>query len=129
VRINFNYFISEAVFDYIVEAVRLVARDGWRMLGEYRFDVERGVWVHRRGTVEPPLRLSQISYGADGAMEYPRHDDTAPETALATYLQEGAALLAATSPPDLSVLPDSVSDDFEHLRWFDLPKVCLDRSA
>ena len=32
VRVNFNYFISEAVFDYIVEAVRLVAREGWRLL-------------------------------------------------------------------------------------------------
>ena len=129
VRINFNYFISEAVFDYIVEAVRLVARDGWRMLGEYRFDVARGIWVHRRGTVEPPLRLGQISYGSDGAMEYPRHDDTAPELALSKYLEEGAGLLAATAPPDLSVLPEPVSDDFEHLRWFDLPKVCLDRTA
>ncbi|HEU4515497.1 MAG TPA: aminotransferase class V-fold PLP-dependent enzyme [Nocardioidaceae bacterium] len=129
VRINFNYFISEAVFDYIVEAVRLVARDGWRMLGEYRFDVARGIWVHRRGTVEPPLRLDQISYGADGAMKYPRHHHTAPESALSTYLEEGAALLAATAPPDLSAVPEAVSDDFEHLRWFDLPRVCLDRTA
>ena len=32
VRVNFNYFISEAVFDYLVEAVQLVARDGWRLL-------------------------------------------------------------------------------------------------
>ena len=30
VRVNFNYFISEAVFDYILEAVELVATDGWR---------------------------------------------------------------------------------------------------
>ncbi|XVX19767.1 aminotransferase class V-fold PLP-dependent enzyme [Actinomycetota bacterium] len=45
VRINFNYFISPTVADYIVEAVRLVARDGWRLLGDYRFDVDRGLWV------------------------------------------------------------------------------------
>jgi selenocysteine lyase/cysteine desulfurase len=32
VRVNFNYFISEAVFSYITEAVALVARDGWRLL-------------------------------------------------------------------------------------------------
>src|SRR4051794_7729832 len=38
VRINFNYFISESVFHYLVEAVRLVARDGWRLLGDYRFE-------------------------------------------------------------------------------------------
>ena len=31
VRVNFNYFISEPVFQYIVDAVRLVARDGWRL--------------------------------------------------------------------------------------------------
>ncbi len=129
VRINFNYFISETVFDYIVEAVRLVARDGWRMLGEYRFDVARGIWVHRRGPVEPPLRLGQISYSPDGEMCYPRHDDRAPESELATYLEEGAALLARTVPADLFALPQSLSDDFEHLRWFDLPDVCVDESA
>jgi selenocysteine lyase/cysteine desulfurase len=82
VRVNFNYFISEAVFDYIVEAVRLVARDGWRMLGQYRFDVARGIWVHRDGPVEPPLRLGQITYGPDGAISYPRHGQTTDESAL-----------------------------------------------
>jgi hypothetical protein len=129
VRINFNYFISEAVFDYIVEAVRLVARDGWRLLGDYRFDVARGVWVHRRGPVEPPLRLHQISYSADGEMVFPHHVDTAPESALVGYLRTGSDLLAATVPPDLSAPPETVSDDFEHLRWFDLPKVCLETTA
>lgn len=128
VRVNFNYFISEAVFDYIVEAVRLVARDGWRLLGEYRFDVARGIWVHREGTVEPPLRLDQVRYGADGAMEYPRHDDTAPESALTDHLEQGAKILAAATPPDLSAGPDHLSADFEHLRWFDLPRSCLDAS-
>src|SRR5512144_1718977 len=38
VRVNFNYFISEAVFDYIVAAVGLVAREGWRLLPWYRFE-------------------------------------------------------------------------------------------
>ena len=32
VRVNFNYFISEAVFDFILGAVELVASDGWRLL-------------------------------------------------------------------------------------------------
>ncbi|MDT4974346.1 MAG: hypothetical protein QOG98_104, partial [Pseudonocardiales bacterium] len=32
VRVNFNYFISEPVFAYLIEAVRMVARDGWRLL-------------------------------------------------------------------------------------------------
>ena len=124
-RVNFNYFISEPVFEYILEAVSLVARDGWRMLGEYRFDPARGLWVHRHGSVEPPLRLGQVSYRPDGTMHYPRHQHTAPESALAGYLQEGAALLAATIPPHDDGAAGLVSADFEHLRWFDLPRVCL----
>ena len=38
VRVNFNYFISEAVFRFILDAVDLVATDGWRLLPEYAFD-------------------------------------------------------------------------------------------
>ncbi|HET8604777.1 MAG TPA: aminotransferase class V-fold PLP-dependent enzyme [Marmoricola sp.] len=131
VRVNFNYFVSEAVVDYVIEAVRLVARDGWRMLGHYRFDVARGLWTHRDGRVEPPLRLDQITYDDEGRMRYPHHDDTAPEGILRRHLEEGAELLRAATPAD----PDDagregararVSADFEHLRWFDLPEVCIE---
>ncbi len=125
VRVNFNYFLSEPVFDYVVEAVALVAKDGWRMLGEYRFDVERGIWTHRAGRVEPPLRLTQVTYDEQGRMRYPRHDDTAPESALRGYLEAGAAVLRAATPPDEEGAAGLVSDDFEHLRWFDLPRESL----
>jgi len=121
VRINFNYFVSQAVFDYVVEAVRLVARDGWRLLGEYRFDQATGIWVHRDGLVEPPLRLNQISYEPDGEMTYPKHGSRAPESALVGYLAEGAELLRAAVPAEPGELVDQVSTDFEHLRWFELP--------
>ena len=62
VRVNFNYFVSDAVADYLVEAVRLVARDGWRLLGDYRFDTVTGLWRHRDGVVTPPLSLHDVSY-------------------------------------------------------------------
>jgi selenocysteine lyase/cysteine desulfurase len=124
VRVNFNYFVSETALDYVVEAVRIVARDGWRLLGEYRFDLASGRWRHHRGPVEPPLRLSQISY-AGGRMTYPRHDDRAPESALAGYLDEARAILAAAPPPPPGDPSALVSEDFEHLRWFELPAVCL----
>ena len=128
VRINFNYFLSEAVFDYLVRAVALVAREGWRLLDDYRFDPVTGRWRHHHGPVEPPLRLSQLSYDDDGVLRYPEHDDRAPESALADYLAAGEALLAtrAPSPPWEAQLGDAtVSAEFEHLRWFDLPGICL----
>ncbi|MEO7260123.1 MAG: aminotransferase class V-fold PLP-dependent enzyme [Jatrophihabitantaceae bacterium] len=132
VRVNFNYFISEPVFDYIVEAVRLVARHGWRMLGDYRFDPVTGRWHHRRGPVEPPMRLRQISYDDQGQMSYPQQHDRAAESELSRYLAEAAALFAAAETADsAAAVPAAqpvarfVSADFESLRWFELPAGCL----
>jgi selenocysteine lyase/cysteine desulfurase len=128
VRINFNYFISEPVFRYLVEAVRMIAQDGGRLLRDYRFDPASGLWRHRRGPVEPPLRLRQIRYTTDGEMRYPRHDDRAPESDLENYLLQARTIMAgspaSTDGADGRNQP-AVSQDFEHLRWFDLPASCL----
>jgi hypothetical protein len=120
VRINFNYFVSDAVADYLIEAVRLVARDGWRLLGDYTFDTVTGRWQHREGPVAPPLSLHDISYSG-GTPSMPHNDSTGGVELLAEHLQEGAAILGAAPEPDLSSHPGHVSADFEHLRWFDLP--------
>ena len=48
VRVNFNYFISEAVFAFILDAVELVASDGWRLLPHYRFEPATGPVAPRR---------------------------------------------------------------------------------
>jgi selenocysteine lyase/cysteine desulfurase len=127
VRVNFNYFISEPVFTYIVDAVALVAREGWRLLTDYLFDPATGLWRHRRGLVEPPLRLSQVNYEADGGMGYPHHDDRADESELASYLTQAVSLFAARADEGTSEDEPSgaLSEDFEHLRWFDLPVQCL----
>ena len=125
VRVNFNYFISEAVFSYIVEAVRIVARDGWRLLGDYRFDPATGLWRHRRGPAEPPLRLRQVGYDAHGDLSYPHHQDRAPESELTGYVEEAKAVLAAARPASGEPIDHLVSADFEQLRWFDLPPACL----
>lgn len=124
VRVNFNYFVDEEVFSYVVEAVRLVAREGWRLLGDYRFDPATGLWHHRTGPVEPPLRLTDVSYAADGSMTYPRHTQTAPVSVLEEHLDEGRAIMAAASPPDWSDAAH-LGADFDDLRWFALPACSL----
>ncbi len=124
VRINFNYFISPAVLDYLIEAPRLIARHGWKLLGDYTFEVSSGLWRHRDGPAEPPLRLNQLAYGADGTLSYPRHEERAPESELRRYLDEAEALFAAATPAAAEE-PAGMSADFEHLRWFDLPARCL----
>ena len=78
VRVNFNYFVEEAVFTYVVEAVRLVAREGWRLLGDYRFDPLTGLWHHRTGAVEPPMRLAHVTYADDGTHDVAGARDDGP---------------------------------------------------
>jgi hypothetical protein len=127
VRVNFNYFISETVFDYILNAVHLVADHGWKLLPDYSFDPHTGIWHHRRGPAEPPLRLHDVHFGEDGTVRYPTSHDRAPESALVEYLDEGRRLLARVPPAaGGSAIPTaSVSADFEALRWFELPPQCL----
>ena len=125
VRVNFNYFLDDEVVDYIIGAVRLVASDGWRLLGDYRFDPHTGLWRHRQGPIEPPLRLADVTYGADGRMTYPEQTTTAPSAALAGYLDLAREIFATAEPPELADVA-LMSDDFDTLRWFELPSVCVD---
>jgi selenocysteine lyase/cysteine desulfurase len=121
VRVNFNYFVDERVVDYVIEAVRMVAHDGWRLLGDYGFEPTTGLWRHRAGPVEPPMRLRDVSYDETGAMTYPHHDATADVTELAAYLVEARRILDAAEPPDCSH-QDHLTEDFDALRWFELPE-------
>ena len=131
VRVSFNYFISEATFQYIVDAVDLVAQHGWLLLPEYRFDPATGLWRHRGGLVEPPLRLSQLRYDADGRLRWPSRHERAGESALADHLAEARELFARLAQrPEVPAQPTGVttarvSAGFEELRWFELPEVCL----
>lgn len=130
VRVSFNYFISDTVFEYIVDAVSLIADHGYKLVPQYRFDPDSGLWRHERGLVEPPLRLAQLAYDDQGRLGYPRHDDRAPESALAGYLVEAQELLSSLPDPyadgePAHVADERLSDDFEHLRWFDLPPASL----
>ncbi len=120
VRVNFNYFISEPVFEFILGAVELVANDGWRLLPHYRFEPASGLWLHAAGTAEPPMSLTDVGY-VDGRMTFPLHHRTEPESALSGYLEAGRAILA--DPPLPTVAPGhaEVDADFETLRWFPLP--------
>ena len=127
-RVSFNYFISEPVFRYLVDAVDLVASEGWKMLPEYRFDPASGLWRHRNGPIEPPLRLSKLSYDpATGDLLRPFADRvSAPESALSEYLADARARLAALTAWSADDTPAALlSTDFEHLRWFDLPLASL----
>jgi len=115
-RVNFNYFISEEEFDFIVKAVDLVATYGWKLLPRYTFNARTGVWTHREARLHQ-ASLSDISY--DGAsMTYRRVEEPDVSDPLADYLSKALEIFGGPLPPTEPVtLPPSV----EALRWFPLP--------
>ncbi len=123
VRVNFNYFISEESFRYIVEAVKLIAQDGWRLVSEYRFCALTGLWRHRDGRPDPALRLTDLSYRR-GLLEYRTRQSTEPEWALDGYLQDARAIFAAAAERAAraqAAVDPPMTVAFEQLRWFPLP--------
>jgi len=122
VRINFNYFISEETFEFILEAVHLIAQDGWKLLTLYEFEPETGLWRHRdRSRVAAGLGLDDVSY-ASGAMQYRSMHRTAPAGAVGAYLEEARRIVADA---EREHFPEgatrSLEPRLEQLRWFALP--------
>ena len=99
VRVNFNYFLSESVFQFVLRAVHMVAKEGYKLLPLYSFDRATGKWRHRQGRPEPPLRLTDVSYQG-GKMEYRSRHATEPEWALDGYLTEAQKLFDGAADRD-----------------------------
>jgi selenocysteine lyase/cysteine desulfurase len=120
VRVNFNYFLDELTFSFILQAVRFVAEHGWRFLTDYHFEPGTGQWRHLRGAAHPRARLHDISYRG-GRMSWPARHATEPPWRVEHYLREARAILDdLLENPDVAVDPPRTSD-FESLRWFPLP--------
>jgi selenocysteine lyase/cysteine desulfurase len=118
-RVGFNWFVSETVFEYVVEAVHLVARLGWRLLPDYRFEPATGMWTHRRGT-PPPRRLSEVRY-EDGRLRFAAQPASLPEDALPAQLERARRILEAGATDAAPVEEIVLDAECERLRWFPLP--------
>jgi selenocysteine lyase/cysteine desulfurase len=118
VRVNFTYFLDDETVDYLVDAVRLIADHGHRLLPAYDFDPVSGLWTHRGGIATPPMSLLGISYD-DGTMVYEPRPHARDAHPLRHWLDEGRRIMEeAVGVP--GPVPE-VSEDFQSLRWFPLP--------
>jgi selenocysteine lyase/cysteine desulfurase len=115
VRVNFNYFIAEEEFAYLIEAVHLVADQGWRLLPLYTYEPDTALWRHRDGLPRPPTSLTDLDFSG-GGLEPPM---TAPIGELGEYLSEAKRILAE-EPESGGASPDLGSAG-ERLRWFPNP--------
>lgn len=122
VRVNFNYFLSETVVDFVLKAVTFVATEGWKLLPHYEFRPDTGQWHHRKGHPDPAMRLTSLSYRS-GSLEYPSRSATEPEWALLDYLEDARQIVqeAETTLPGTHAPTPPLGAAFEALRWFPLP--------
>jgi hypothetical protein len=114
VRLSFNYFISEAAFEYVLQAVHLIADEGWKLLPLYRFDPVTGLWHHATAEHPAPVSLSD-------PFDAPRLEVTRePDSALARNLDAARRIIRAVeaAPPDA---PPCAALPPECRRWFPLP--------
>ena len=128
VRVNFNYFLSEPVFQFLLDAVNFIAKHGWKLLPHYRFDLATGQWVHRRGRPTEAMRLTDLSYRS-GKLEFRSRHSTEPEWVLAGYLSDAERIVEAAvtefqSAPALIDEP-ALDPSIDRLRWFPLPAEVL----
>jgi selenocysteine lyase/cysteine desulfurase len=122
VRINFNYFITDTVRDYLIDAVELVADEGHRLLPDYRFAPHTGLW-HHHAMPSVPTGLPDLRR-AITAPPAPTTSSVAGEEVLAGQLDTAQRLLA-THPDHVTDGPTGLDERFEALRWFVLPAPCL----
>lgn len=122
VRINFNYFITDTVRDYLIDAVELVADEGHRLLPDYRFDPHTGLW-HHHAMAPVPAGLPDLRRTVT-ALPAPPSRAVADEQVLADQLDMARRVLAAQLD-HVADGPTGLDERFEALRWFVLPAACL----
>lgn len=120
-RVNFNYFIGDDEFQYILSAVHLVATYGWALMPQYEFEPRPGLWRHRNGKTRTPGSLRALTVGAEGASWQSRRHRL-PDSVLDEHLAEGRRVLleATCSAPAPLAFPD-LPEEYEAMRWFPLP--------
>jgi len=119
VRVNFNYFISQHVLAYIINAVNWIADNGWLFLKDYTFDARTAQWQHIDGQTAAPQSLMDISYEA-GQMEYASQRSALPQESMDTAFEYADALAAELRVRENPVPAEQemLNAQQENLRWF-----------
>lgn len=116
IRLNFNYFLDESTFDYLLSAIELVAEHGWKMLQHYVFNATHAVWQYRGYKAPAPLTLDTLwqNHGESTSLLSGAIDYAACLTSAKTVLTQ---LALPTAASDASFSP-ALSSQSAALRWF-----------
>lgn len=100
-RLNFNYFISEAEFEFLLSAIEFVAEHGAKFVPLYDLDWHTGAWRHPSDRSHPSL------FQPIGFRDPP--SSNTDETPFAAYLEQARALALSLPEPHERPIPPEVS--------------------
>lgn len=113
-RLNFNYFIDQNTFEYLLRAIELIAQYGYKFLPYYCFDKDDGVWRYQNQSPDLPVKLDDICYGSETTPVSINKRPLAEITAQAEHLLSNNIVAKRYS---LDLNPEAGA-----LRWFVLPQ-------
>lgn len=126
VRINLPFFMDDDKLEYVLDAIKLVAEHGWKLLPLYMFNPETGEWRQKNFQVFKDRKwLGHITY-TSGEMKYkvppPVVKGPLPDSDQ-DCLQKARILFNQTEKtrhqlPDHTQMFDDLSQQY---RWFMLP--------
>nr|WP_010133227.1 aminotransferase class V-fold PLP-dependent enzyme [Microbulbifer agarilyticus] len=116
VRLNFNYFIDEETYEYLLRAVELVAEHGWRLLPYYYFDTTNGTWRYQKRALSPEVSLNTLDFSQPAAAASADFG-----TSFAGLLEQAEQELLRPNREGETYRLE-LSDTAEALRWFVLPQ-------
>ena len=122
-RISLHYAMDDIEVNYILDAIEFVARDGYRFMPLYDFDMHTGAWLHKADCV------SLEGFSLDAALECRGYQSRAlsegeRKTLYGAFLGEAQRLadhLAAEQAPE----EHRLDEELEELKFFSVPEVSV----
>lgn len=128
-RISFPFFMNDSEVGYILEALKMVATEAWKLLPQYQVDKKTGEWRHHSNSLAKERKwLQSIRYN-DGKMlfndrrisspgAFPQNFADCLQTARNLFNRSRKMAQKSTVGEGLFL---NLSDSSEKLRWYMLP--------
>ncbi|XP_063703665.1 uncharacterized protein LOC134833313 isoform X2 [Culicoides brevitarsis] len=129
-RITLPFFMSDAEVGFILEALKMVATEGWKLLPQYEIDVKSKEWRHHSNSLAKERKfLGAIRYidgkmlfsdrRISGAGSYPQSYSDVLQTARNLFNRSRKMAIRATPSDNLNLKLQKETE--ERLRWYMLP--------
>ena len=117
-RIGVHYVMDSTDVQFVIDAVRFIASDGYRFLPWYRFDPLTGAWAHRAARERDPRFSLESALTARTRRERPLPESRRTEL-YAQFLQAAHTLAKQPAPSPAAAQRDGdILEQFGDLRDF-----------